>query len=97
MKKPRQFVPRIALSLLATLVLFSVTQAQSAQEAPVYEITPVVSNIRFNVKASIPIEGTFERWDATLPFTSTDASTGLLNIKIQATASIPKSTLRIKS
>ena len=43
-----------------------------------------MSKIKFNVKASIPIEGTFEKWDATLAFTSTDASTGSLDIKIQA-------------
>jgi polyisoprenoid-binding protein YceI len=36
------------------------------------------------VKASIPIEGTFEKWDATLAFTSNDPSTGSLDIKIQA-------------
>jgi polyisoprenoid-binding protein YceI len=44
----------------------------------------VVIKIKFNVKASIPLEGTFEKWDATLAFTSTDASTGSLEIKIQA-------------
>jgi polyisoprenoid-binding protein YceI len=36
------------------------------------------------VKASIPIEGTFEKWDTTLAFTSADASTGVLDIQIQA-------------
>ena len=30
------------------------------------------------------IEGTFEKWDATLTFTSTDLATGVLDIKIQA-------------
>jgi polyisoprenoid-binding protein YceI len=43
-----------------------------------------VSRVKFNVKASIPLEGTFEKWDATLAFTSTDVSTGSLDIKIQA-------------
>src|SRR5215469_17243714 len=81
--KPRELLPRIALSLLAILVLSSVTQAQSSQEAPAYKITPVLSTIKFKVKASIRIEGTFERWDATLAFTSTDASSGSLDIKIQ--------------
>jgi polyisoprenoid-binding protein YceI len=76
--------PRIALSLLATVVLSSVTQAQSSQEASAYKITPVLSTIKFKVKASIRIEGTFEKWDATLAFTSTDASTGSLDFKIQA-------------
>ena len=94
MRKPRHLVPRVLLSLLATLLFFSVTQAQSSQEAPTYKITPEVSRIKFNVKASIPLEGTFEKWDATLAFTSTDPSTGSLDIKIQAdslnTGSKPK-------
>jgi polyisoprenoid-binding protein YceI len=36
------------------------------------------------VKASISIEGTFDKWDAALKFTSPDASTGVLDVKIQA-------------
>jgi polyisoprenoid-binding protein YceI len=62
----------------------SVTQAQSSQGAPVSKITPVVSKITFYVKSSVDLEGYFEKWDATLVFTSTDASTGVLDIKIQA-------------
>ena len=42
-----------------------------------------MSTITFNVKASVPIQGTFEKWDASLAFISTDASTGSLDIKIQ--------------
>lgn len=61
----------------------SSTQAQSPQGAPTYQITPVMSTITFNVKASVPIQGTFEKWDASLAFTSTNASTGSLEIKIQ--------------
>jgi polyisoprenoid-binding protein YceI len=82
-KKPRQFM-RWRLSLLATLVFSSVTQAQSSESAPVFKITPVVSKITFYVKSSVDLEGTFEKWDATLVFTSTDASTGVLDVKIQA-------------
>jgi polyisoprenoid-binding protein YceI len=36
------------------------------------------------VKASVPIAGTFDKWDATLTFTSRDATTGVLDVKIQA-------------
>ena len=32
----------------------------------------------------MPIEGTFKKWDATLTFTSTDPTTGVLDIKIDA-------------
>ena len=80
MKNPQQLV----LSLLATLVFSSVTRAQSSGEAPVFKITPVVSKVTFYVKASVKLKGTFDKWDATLVFTSTDASTGVLDIKIQA-------------
>jgi len=44
----------------------------------------VESRIKFGVHASVPIEGTFETWDADLTFTSTDLSTCVLDIKIQA-------------
>jgi polyisoprenoid-binding protein YceI len=36
------------------------------------------------VDASVAIEGTFDKWDATLTFTSNDPTTGVLAIKIQA-------------
>jgi polyisoprenoid-binding protein YceI len=59
------------------------TQAPSSG-VPVFKITPLQSTIKFGVKASVPIEGTFKKWDATLTFTSTDPSTGVLDIKIDA-------------
>jgi polyisoprenoid-binding protein YceI len=68
------------LCLVASAVLPSVSQAQ----APVFAITPVESKVTFNVKASVSIAGTFDKWDATLTFTSPDISTGVLDIKIQA-------------
>jgi len=79
---------QVALSLLATLVFSSVfssiSQAQSPNSGPVFKITPVVSKVTFYVKASVKLEGIFERWDSTLVCTSTDASTCVLDIKIQA-------------
>jgi polyisoprenoid-binding protein YceI len=68
------------LCLLAVAVLPSGSRAQ----APVFEITPVESSIKFGVEASVAIKGTFDKWDATLTFTSPDLSTGALEIKIQA-------------
>ena len=53
-------------------------------QAPVFEVTPVSSTIKFDVKASVPIAGNFDKWDATLTFTSPDVATGVLDIKIQA-------------
>jgi polyisoprenoid-binding protein YceI len=68
------------ISLLASALLPSLAQAQ----APVFAITPEESTIKFSVKASVTLEGRFDKWDATLTFTSPDASTGVLDIKIQA-------------
>ncbi len=58
--------------------------ALSGAQAPVFAITPEDSKITFFVKASVALVGTFNKWDSTLTFTSTDVSTGVLDIKIQA-------------
>jgi polyisoprenoid-binding protein YceI len=78
---------RLAVLFLAASVLFSFPmQAQAPAEVPVFEITPPAGGfkITFNVKASVPIEGVFEKWDATLKFTSSDVTTGVLDIKVDA-------------
>jgi len=76
----RRFASLAALVLLASPAV----RAQSKSSTPVYKITPVQSKIQFGVKASISIEGTFDKWDASLTFTSPDVSTGVLDVKIQA-------------
>ena|SRR5438067_8492089 len=69
------------LPLLAASLLTSRAQAQ----APVFVISPPPqSTIKFSVKASVAIAGTFDKWDATLTFASADVTTGVLDIKIQA-------------
>jgi len=70
----------LVLVLLASAVLPSVSRA----EAPVFVITPKDSSIKFHVNASIALDGTFDKWTATLSFTSPDVTTGVLDIKIQA-------------
>ena len=65
-------------------MLPSVSRAQA--QAPIFEITPVESWIKFDVKASMNIAGKFDKWDATLKFTSPDETTGVLEIIIQATS-----------
>lgn len=66
------------LYLLASAVVPSVSPAQT----PVFAITPEDSSIKFFVKASVAINGNFDKWDAALTFTSPDVSTGVLDIKI---------------
>ena len=68
------------LCLLASAVFPSLSRAQ----APVFKFTTEDSSVKFAVKASVAINGTFDKWDATLTFTSTDPTTGVLDIKIQA-------------
>lgn len=66
--------------LLACATFPSLGQAQG----PVFVIKQDQSSIQFSVKASVAIAGNFDKWDASLTFPSTDASTGVLDIKIQA-------------
>jgi polyisoprenoid-binding protein YceI len=76
---------RVAIvCLLAFALSPSMTQAQASAGVPVIKITKEDSSIKFNVKASVAIEGTFDKWDATVTMTSADVESGVLDIKIQA-------------
>jgi polyisoprenoid-binding protein YceI len=73
--------PALLPLFAAAALLPSLAQAQ----APVFVISPPPqSTVKFSVKASVAIEGTFDKWDATLTFASPDVTTGVLDIKIQA-------------
>jgi len=54
------------------------------EDVPVLAILQEGSSIKFHVKASVAIDGTFDKWDATATMTSPDVETGVLDIKIQA-------------
>lgn len=73
---------RLAVFALAVFVVFP--PPSQAQGAPVFEVNHADSSIKFNVKASVAIVGTFDKWDASLTFTSPELATGVLDIKIQA-------------
>ena len=73
-------LPMVILFLLAFCALPSATRAQ----VPVYEVTPVESTIKFDVESSVPIKGSFEKWNASLKFLSTDVRSAVLDIEIQA-------------
>jgi polyisoprenoid-binding protein YceI len=68
------------LYLLVCGVFASVSRAQ----VPVFEINHADSTVKFNVSSSVPIAGTFDKWDATMKFTSPEPTTAVLDIKIQA-------------
>jgi polyisoprenoid-binding protein YceI len=74
-----RFLPM--LPLLATAALLT---PLSRAQVPVFEISQQGSSVGFNVKASVAIAGKFDKWDATLTFTSPDVTTGVLDLKVQA-------------
>jgi polyisoprenoid-binding protein YceI len=65
-------------------VLGLAASSTPAQGVPVFEIVKADSSIKFNVKASVPIEGNFDKTDASITFTSPDLSTAVLDVKIQS-------------
>lgn len=73
------------IMLTAAFALFSfTTPARAPSGVPVFEVTPISSSVKFDVKASIDIKGKFDQWGATLTFQSPDVTTGALEINIQA-------------
>ena len=73
-----------SLCLVASVLFSSALKAQSPADVPVYEVTPVESTIRFGVESSVPLKGTFDKWNASLKFSSTDVRSAVLDIEIQA-------------
>ncbi len=71
-----------ALCLLVSTMLPSVSLAQD--QVPVFKITPEESDIKFFVKASVAIDGKFNKWEATFTFASPAAESGVLDVKIYA-------------
>jgi polyisoprenoid-binding protein YceI len=79
MKKAVWFAGLTMLFVFTTLA-----QAQASSGVPVFQFDKAKSSVGFNVKASIEIAGKFDKWDATLTFTSPDVTTGVLDIKCEA-------------
>jgi polyisoprenoid-binding protein YceI len=72
-------------ALAASIAVLGLAASSTpAQGVPVFEIIKADSSIKFNVKASVPIAGNFDKTDATLTFTSPDLSTAVLDVKIQS-------------
>ena len=74
------------LSVMSLIAVAFLTAAGNAQ-VPVFQIDPSVSTVQFAVKGTVEVHGTFDKWDATMTFTSTDPMTGAVEMKIQ-TASV---------
>jgi polyisoprenoid-binding protein YceI len=73
--------PMIALGF-GILAAAPVPQAPDA--VPIIKIIHEGSSVTFSVKASVAIAGTFDKWDASMTFSSTDVTTGVLDVKIDA-------------
>jgi polyisoprenoid-binding protein YceI len=73
----------LSIVILCVLAFCGFPSANRAQ-VPVYEVTPMESTIKFGVQSSVPITGTFDKWNATMKFSSTDVRSGVLDIQIQA-------------
>ena len=68
----------------SSLCFASAVRSQTPAGVPVLKFTKEDSSVRFAVKASVAIEGAFNKWDATLTYTSRDVEACVLDIKIQA-------------
>ena len=75
---------RFATPLFLILSGLPVAAQTPAATTPVFVIAPDDSKISFYVKASIALTGDFRKWDATLTCASTDSSSCVLDLKVQA-------------
>jgi polyisoprenoid-binding protein YceI len=74
---------KVAIS--ANLLFFAYgARAQTPADVPIFKIITQDSTVRFAVKASVSIEGTFDKWEATVTYSSRDVEAGVMDIKIQA-------------
>jgi len=76
--------PRKLPMAVLWLVVFCVFPSANRAQVPVYEVTPIESTVKFGVDSSVPIKGTFDKWNASMKFSSTDVRSGVLEIEIQA-------------
>ena len=81
------FAPLVpALLLLAAETL----AAQAPAGVPVFAFDKTKSSIGFDVKASVPITGKFDKWDATLTFTSPVSRLAFWTSRLRRLVSIPE-------
>jgi polyisoprenoid-binding protein YceI len=71
-------------TLLLCLLFSPISRAQAPGDVPGFEVIPEGSTVSFSVKASVAIQGAFDKWDAKLAFTSANVLAGVLDVKIDA-------------
>ena len=75
---------RHVLASIAGLTAFLVSPRASYAQVPTYEVTPAESSINFGVESSVSIKGIFEKWNASIKFSSRDVRSAVLEIEIEA-------------
>ena len=75
---------RYVLASAACLMAFLASARASYAQVPTYEVTPTESSIKFGVESSVSIKGIFEKWDASIKFSSSDVRSAVLDIEIEA-------------
>src|SRR6267378_8584407 len=64
------------------LVVFCSLPPASRAQVPVYEVTPVESTVKFGVDSSVPIKGTFDKWKASMKFSTAEVRSGVYKLYI---------------
>jgi len=65
------------------LITSALLPSGGREDVPVLAILQEGSSIKFHVKASVAIDGTFDKWDATATMTSPDVETGVLDSRFK--------------
>ena len=81
------------LCLLVSAMFPSVSRAQG----PVFAIIPEESDVKFFVKASVAIDGKFNKWEATLTFPSPTPSQACSTSRFMQTPLAPEATWMIRT
>jgi polyisoprenoid-binding protein YceI len=80
----RSTLIRYLLASAACMMSFLASPPGSYAQVPTYEFTPVESSIKFGVESSVSIKGIFEKWDASIKFSTRDVRSAVLDIEIEA-------------
>jgi polyisoprenoid-binding protein YceI len=75
---------RYVLASAACLMAFLASPGVSYAQVPTYEVAPTESSIKFGVDSSVSIKGIFEKWNASIEFSSSDVRSAVLDIEIEA-------------
>ena len=75
---------RYVLASAACLMAFLASSRPSYSQVPTYEFTPTESSVKFGVDSSVSIKGIFEKWNASIKFSSRDVRSAAIDIEIEA-------------